>query len=169
MSNHQIRDLVHTIKSADLTPLQISQAFGEIYLSSDTLDNQLETQEIVEQFRSVKVPTLGTSIPNTTTIATCIGDAGIIPFFTPGTNKTYQLIASDVANSGSGSVTVVFGYTNGGDFVRINSISVASGGFGTFTTRNAYTFDSDVYPAILVTSGTAGDVLANLVYSELVQ
>ena len=52
----QIRDLVHTIKSSDLTASQIKAGFGEIFLSKDTIDNQLEVQEIVEMSRSVKTP-----------------------------------------------------------------------------------------------------------------
>jgi len=169
MSNQQIRDLVHTIKSKDLTPSQIDQAFGEIYLSKDTIDNQLETQEIVEQFQKVKLPTYGQAIPNTTKIVQAQGDSGLISFFTPAANKTYGLLGADAINTGAGSVTVSFGYTNGGDFVTLNQITLAATETGTFTTRNAYTFDSSCFPAILVTSGTAGDLTVQMVYTELVQ
>lgn len=169
MAGQQIRDLVHTVKSTDLTGSQISQAFGEIYLSNDSISNQLESQEIVAQFQVVKVPTLGCSIPNSSKIVSAVGEGGIVPLFTPAANKTYQLIAADCVNGGAGNITVSFGYTNGGDFVTINSITVGSGSVGSFTTRNAYTFDSSVYPAVLITAGTAADLIVNMVYSELVQ
>lgn len=169
MSSHQIRDLVHTIKSKDLTPAQIEQAFGEIFLSKDTIENQIESQEIVSQFQIVKAPTFGCSIPNTSKIAAKAGEGGLVAIITPEANKTYQLIAVDAVNAGAGNITVALGYSNGGDFVRINTITIASGAFGSFTTRNAYTFDSSVFPAFLVTSGTAGDLVVNMAYSELVQ
>jgi len=169
MSNQQIRDLVHTIKSKDLTPSQIDQAFGEIYLSKDTIDNQLETQEIVEQFQKVKLPTYGQAIPNTTAIAQVAGDSGLIALLVPAVNKTYGLLGVDATNNGSGNISVSFGYTNGGDFVTLNKITLATTEVGTFTTRNAYTFDSSCFPAILVTSGTASDLTVQMLYCELVQ
>ena len=169
MSDHQIRDLVHTIKSSDLTPAQIQSAFGEIFLSKDTITNQLEAQEIVEQFQKVKLPTYGCSIPNTSKIVHKVGDSGILPLFTPEANKTYQLICADVENAGGGSATIVFGYTDGGSFIQINTVSLAGGATGSFNLRNAYTFDSSVFPAVLITNGTAADCTINLAYSELVQ
>ena len=169
MADRQIRDLVHTIQSKDLTPAQIEAAFGSIYLSRDTINNQLETQEIVEQFQKVKLPTYGQAIPNTTAIAQVTADSGLIPILVPTANKTYGLLGVDAINTGAGSVGVSFGYTNGGDFVTLNKITLASTETGTFTTRNAYTFDSSCYPAILVTSGTASDLTVQMVYSELVQ
>ena len=169
MASHQIRDLVHTIKSSDLTPAQIESAFGEIYLSKDTIQNQMESQEIVQQFQIVKAPTFGCSIPNTTQIVNKQGDGGIVAIYTPTTNKTYQLIAADAENAGTGSVTVIIGYTDGGTFIRINEITIGAGEVGSFTLRNAYTFDSNVYPAMLIPSGTAADVTVNMAYSELVQ
>jgi len=169
MSNQQIRDLVHTIKSTDLTPAQIDQAFGEIYLSKDTINNQLESQEIVEQFQKVKLPTFGQSIPNTTAIATVTADSGLIPILSPTVNKTYILLGVDAINNGGSSISVSFGYSDGGDFVTLNKITLAGTETGTFNTRNAYTFDSSCYPTILVTSGTASDLTVQMVYAELVQ
>lgn len=169
MADHQIRDLVHTVKSSDLTPAQIESAFGEIYLSKDTIPNQMESQEIVQQFQSVKAPTFGCSIPNTTQIVNKPGENGVVAIYTPTANKTYQLIAADAENAGTGSVTVIIGYTDGGTFVRINEITVGAGDTGIYNLRNAYTFDSNVYPALLVTSGTAADITVNMVFSELIQ
>jgi len=169
MVDQQIRDLVHTIKSTDLTPAQISAAFGEIYLSRDTINNQLESQEIVTQFQIVKAPTFGASIPNTTAIAQVTADSGLIPILVPTANKTYVLLGVDAINAGSGSVGVSFGYSNGGDFVTLNQITLSATETGTFNTRNAYTFDSSCYPTILVTAGTASDLTVQMVYAELVQ
>jgi len=169
MSDHQIRDLVHTIKSKDLTGAQIDSAFGEIFLSRDTITNQMESQEIVSQMQVVKVPTFGTSIPNTTKIVSKAGDSGVIPLLTPVANKTYQFIGADVVNAGGSSMTISIGLFDGSAFMTLNQITVAGAGTGVFNLRNAYTFDSSVYPAILVTIGTPGDALIQLCYSELVQ
>lgn len=169
--DNQIRDLVHTIKSTDLTPTQIANGFGEIFLSKDTISNQLEVQEIVEMMRSVKVPMFGQSIPNTTRIQTRAGDSGVIPIIQfPEDNKTYAMLAADAVNAGSGAVNVSLGYFDGANFVKISEATPSSsGGIGGFNLRNAFTFDSTVYPAFLVTSGTASDVVINLVYCEVVQ
>jgi len=170
MSNTQIRDLVHLIKSEDLTPAQIKSAFGEIYLSNDSISNQLESQEIVDQVRVVKAPFFGQHIPNTSQIAARVGDSGIMYFFLPSANKTYEFIAADVTNTGSGSVTVEFGVTNGADFIKMDVESPsAGGGQAGFDARQLRYFDSDVYPAFLVTSGTAGDVVGQLAYAEVIQ
>lgn len=171
MSDHQIRDLVHTIKSKDLTPAQIESAFGEIFLSKDTISNQLESQEIVSQFQTVKVPTFGAAIPNTTVIQTRTADSGIIPIVQNiPANKTYAMLAADAVNAGSGSVVVNLGYFDNAEFVKISEATpAASGGIGGFNLRNAFTFDSDCFPALLVTSGTASDVVVHLAYCEIVQ
>ena len=171
MSNHQIRDLVHTIKSADLTPAQIESAFGEIYLSKDTITNQMESQEIVQQFQSVKCPTYGAHIPNTGKIVQVQGDSGIVKIFTPEDNKSYVLLAASATNVGSGSVNVRLGLANdSGEFVLISAATpTASGGVGGFDTRNVFTFDSSLYPAIEVNTGTAADVEVVMAYAELVQ
>lgn len=168
--DQQIRDLVHTIKSTDLTPAQIKAAFGEIYLSKDTINNQLESQEIVTQFQIVKAPTFGASIPNTTAISRIDADSGLMPLLPSiESNKTYVLLGVDAINNGSGAISVSFGYSNGGDFVTLNQITLAGTETGTFNTRNAYTFDSSGYPTILVTSGAAADLSVQMVYAELVQ
>lgn len=166
----QIRDLVHTIKSKDLTPAQIEAAFGEIYLSSDTIPNQLESQEIVTQVQIVKAPFYGVPIPNTTSIATKDGDSGVVAIITPESNKTYQLLGADATNGGTSSgISVSFGMYDGSNFTRLNDITVAAGAVGIFNTRNAFTFDSSCYPAILVTSGTASDLVVSMIYAEIVQ
>lgn len=165
----QIRDLVHTIKSKDLTPGQIESAFGEIFLSKDTITNQMESQEIVTQFQVVKCPTFGTPIPNTSVIVQKTGDSGIITIYNPEVNKTYQLIGADVTNAGGSSMTISIGLTDGATFMSLNQVTLAGGAIGNFNLRNAYTFDSSVYPACLVTLGTAGDAVIQMAYSEMVQ
>lgn len=165
----EVRNQLHLIKSEDLTAEQIKSAGGEVYLSENEIGNQKDTISIVDTVRSVKTPFYGSSIPNTTKIASKAGDSGLMSIMDPIANKTYQLIAVDCVNAGAGSITVAFGYGNGGDFVRINTITVAAASFGSFNCRNAYTFDSDVYPTFLVTAGTAGDLVVNMVYSELIQ
>ena len=62
----EVRNQIHLIKIEDLTPAQIESAAGGVYLSKNELNNQNDTQNIVDSFRSVKVPTLGTLIPQTT-------------------------------------------------------------------------------------------------------
>ena len=166
----QIRDLVHTIKSKDLTPAQIEAAFGEIFLSSDTIPNQLESQEIVTQVQTVKSPFFGAAIPNTGVIYQRAGDTGIIPFFTPASNKTYALLAGDLTNGSSGTMKGVLGLYDGTNFVYLSQIEPAGGGeTKAFALENAFTFDSSVYPAFLILSGTASDAVGQIAVCELVQ
>lgn len=168
MSN-QIRDLVHTIKTSDLTPAQISAAFGEIYLSRDTIENQLESQEIVTQSRLVKSPFYGQHIPNTAQIVDLAGDSGIQPFFTPDSNKTYEFMGADVMNQGVSNLDVAFGLTDGVLFLQLdNQVPVGSQQLP-FDPKGLRYFDSSVYPAILVLSGTGSDAMAQLAYAEVIQ
>jgi len=169
MSNTQIRDLVHLIKSEDLTPAQIKDSFGEIYLSKDTISNQLESQEIVDQVRIVKAPFFGQHIPNSAAIVSKVGDSGIMSFFVPSSNKTYEFIAADFTNIGSGSVTVQFGVSDGVDFIKMDSDTLASNGQAGVEARALRYFDSSVFPAFVVVNGTAGDVVGQLAYAEVVQ
>jgi len=166
----QIRDLVHTIKSTDLTGAQINQGFGEIYLSKDTIPNQLESQEIVEQTRSVKSPFYGSQIPNTATIVTKVPDGGLEPVFTPTVNKTYQIMAADVINAGVGSVSIDFGLMdNNLNFIKLANVNPSAGGQNAIELRNLFFFDSSVFPGFLVVSGTPGDAVVQLAFAEVVQ
>jgi hypothetical protein len=166
---NEVRNQLHLIKTEDLTGTQIKSAAGELFLSENEVSNQIDTNSIVEVTRSVKVPFYGAAIPNTSKIASKTGDSGLMSIIDPVVNKTYQILAIDAVNAGAGNITVALGYSNGGDFVRINTITVAATSFGSFTTRNAYTFDSSVYPAFLVTSGAAGDLVVNMAYCEVIQ
>lgn len=170
MSDNQIRDLFHLVKSEDLTGQQIKQGFGEIFLSKDTIDNQMISQEIVNQVSSVKTPFYGSPIPGSFVFATAPGDNGIIPFFTPTANKTYQLIAADVLNLGAGAMTVNFGFTNGaGDFLKVSGATPTPGGQGGFSVRNAFYFDASTFPCFVVETGTANDAIGQIIYAEVVQ
>lgn len=167
---NQIRDLFHLVKSEDLTGSQIKQGFGDIFLSQDTLENQMISQEIVAQAASVKTPFYGSPIPGSFKFDVAPGDAGLIPFLTPEANKTYALLAADVLNNGSGSMTVSFGYTDGfGNFLKVSEATPSAGGQGGFSVRNAFYFDSNVFPCFLVTSGTPEDAVGQIVYAEVVQ
>lgn len=165
----QIRDLVHLVKSEDLTPAQIKQAFGEIYLSKDTIQNQLESQEIVEQARTVKAPFYGQHIPNTAQIVDVTGDAGIQPFFTPTSNKTYEFMGADVIHTGTSNLDVAFGLTDGVLFIQLDNQVPVAGAQNPFDPGALRFFDSNVYPAILVLGGTGADAQCQLAYAEVIQ
>lgn len=166
----QIRDLVHTIKSKDLTPAQIDQGFGEIFLSKDTMMNQLEVQEIVEMSRSVKTPYYSAQIPNTATIVTKVPDGGLEPVFVPTTNKTYQIMAADVINAGTGAVSIDFGLIDANlNFIKLANVNPSAGGQNAIELRNLVCFDSNVYPGFVTVSGTPGDAVVQMAYAEIVQ
>jgi hypothetical protein len=172
MSN-QIRDLVHTIKSADLTPNQIENAFGEIFLSRDTIENQLESQEIVSMFQAVKVPTYGHHIPNTATIVVKGGESGLTKLFTAENNKTYKILALSVANAGDAQ-TFQFGLQNdSGDYAVIEATmanaSTDNDGITVIDRAEGITFDNSVFPAFLITSGDVNDLAFSMAYCEIVQ
>ena len=131
--------------------------------------NQEDAVRIRDAWQSVHLPTAGCSIPNTTRIVTKAGDGGPQTILVPTVNKTYAILAVDLVNNGANPMTVSLGYYDGTTFVTLNVITVAGTATGSFTTRNAYTFDSSVYPAFIVTSGTAGDAAVSMAYSELVQ
>jgi hypothetical protein len=166
----QIRDLVHTIKSADLTPAQIQAAFGEIYLSNDTLENQLESQEIVEMMRVVKAPMYGTHIPNTGTVINTAGASGLTKMFDPETNRTYKILAVSVTNAGNVG-QVQFGMMNsaGNIFACIFRGDVAATATTAFADVQGVTFDANTIPAFLIESGDVNDYNFEMAYCEIIQ
>lgn len=165
----QIRDLVHTIKSIDLTPAQIEAGFGEIYLSQDTIENQLESQEIVDMFRIVKVPTYGHHIPNTGLIVVKGGESGLTKLFTADDNKTYKILACSVTNAGDAQTFQIGLQNSSSDF------SVVFSGTATATTdtpidaMKGITFDNSVFPAFIITSGDVNELSFSMAYCEIVQ
>jgi len=165
----QVRNQLHLLQTENLTPAQILSAAGGVFLSNNELLTQQDTQDIVKTFQAVKAPTFGSSIPNTTRIVTKAGDGGPQTILVPTVNKTYAMLAVDLVNNGASPMTVSLGYYDGTTFVTLNVITTAGTATGSFTTRNAYTFDSSVFPAFIVTSGTAGDAAVSMAYSELVQ
>jgi len=166
---NQIRDLVHTVKSSDLTPLQIFNAFGEIFLSADTMDNQLEAQEIVEMMRVVKVPTYGTHIPNTAKYEVTAGTSGLIKLVTVEQNKTYKILAASVDNAGN-AVPVRFGLQDANNnFVAIFRNDVNAAGLTAFTDAPGVTFDSSMFPAAVIEAGDVNDFNFEIAYCEIVQ
>ena len=169
-SDYQIRDLFHLISSEDLTANQIKLGFGPIKLSQDSINNQLVTQEIVSQVQSVKSPFFGSPLPGSFVIVSTVGDVGIVPVFTPVTNKTYCIEAASCTNIGpSGTIDIEFGYTDGALFVLVSKAQISAGITSAFDTRGYKTFESNVFPAFIITSGTAGDAEVNMAYAEVVQ
>lgn len=165
----QIRDLVHTIQSSELTSQQVKAAFGEIFLSMDTLENQLEAQEIVEMMRIVKVPTYSQHIPNSAIIVETAGAAGLTKMFSPETNKTYRLLGVSVTNAGNVS-NVEFGLQNDASgFVALFAGDINAAGITALTSVRDVTFDSSVYPAFLINTGDVNDLSFAIAYCELVQ
>ena len=166
----QIRDLFHLTKSEDLTGQQIKQGFGQIFLSKDTIDNQMVTQEIVNQVASVKAPFYGSQIPNSAVIVAKTADGGLEPVFTPSPNKTYRIMAADVLNIGSSSVSVDFGLLDSNlNFVKLANVSPNAGGQNAIELRGLQFFDSDVFPGFIVISGTPSDCVVQVAYAEVVQ
>ena len=165
----EIREPLITTTITDLTAQTLASSVGRVYLSKPMMANQEDAVRIRDAWQSVHLPTAGCSIPNTTRIVTKAGDGGPQTILVPTVNKTYAILAVDLVNNGANPMTVSLGYYDGTTFVTLNVITVAGTATGSFTTRNAYTFDSSVYPAFIVTSGTAGDAAVSMAYSELVQ
>lgn len=165
----QIRDLVHTIKSANLTPAQIEAAFGEIYLSRDTLENQLEAQEIVEMMRIVKAPMYGAHIPDTATIVIKAGTSGLEKMFTATANRTYKILGVSVTNAGNVG-TIQFGLSDtSSNFCALYQGTVAATAVTALTDLHGVTFDSQVFPAFLIETGDVNDYQFEMAYCEIIQ
>ena len=166
----QIRDLVHTIKSTDLTAAQIQSGFGEVFLSRDTLENQLEVQEIVEMARAVKVPFYGRHIPGSTVVTEVTGSAGLVKMLTAESNTAYKILALSV-NNGGNVAGIRVGVTDSGAST-LCCVFVGDAAATTVTPLPDFvgmTFDINSIPAFLVTSGTPDDLTFELAYCEVVQ
>jgi len=169
MSN-QIRDLFHTVKTGDLTGSQIQSGFGEIYLSKDTIENQLVSQEIVAQVQSAKAPFYGTPIPGSFEIVSTTGEPGRFLITNAQSNKTYQILAVSVDNIGLGALDVSLWYSDGSTFVKLaEETSIASNASKRFNLVNGYFIDSNVQLYAEVTTGTEVDALLNVVEAQVIQ
>ena len=167
---NQIRDLVHTVKSSDLTATQIKNGFGEIFLSRDTLENQLETQEIVEMTRSVKVPYYGKHIPGSALIEEMPGSAGLVKMTTVPANRTYKILACSVDNAGNvANVRVGLTDTSASFLACVFAGDVAAQDVTPIPELVGVTFDQESIPAFLATSGTPDDLTFTLAYCEIIQ
>lgn len=165
----QIRDLVHTIKSKDLTGDQIESAFGEVYLSKDEINTQLEVQEIVDQFRSVKLPTYGSHIPDTAQVVVTAGASGLTKMFTTEANKTYKILAWSCTNAGNVGNVQIGLQDSASNFSALFVGQVTATAVTAFTDLHGVTFDSSVFPAFVIESGDVNDYQFEMAYCEIVQ
>lgn len=165
----QIRDLVHTIKSKDLTPAQIEQGFGKIYLSKDTMMNQLEVNEIIDMFRSVKLPTYGSHIPDTAQVVVTAGASGLTKMFTTESNKTYKILSWSCTNAGNTGNVQIGLQDSSSNFSALFVGQVTATAVTAFSNLHGVTFDSSVFPAFVIESGDVNDYQFEMAYCEIVQ
>jgi len=171
LADNQIRDLFHTVKTEDITAQQIKNGFGNIFLSQDTIENQLESQEIVAQARSTKAPFYGTALPGSFQMVTTGGEAGYFNICgTTEVNKTYKLIAASVLNAGAGNMVAELFIGDGSSgFAFISETgTIPAGGAGKFS-RLEMEFDNSVKFYVQITTGAAGDAVVQSATCELIQ
>lgn len=167
----EIREPLITTTITDLTPATFASSVGRVYLSKPMIANQEDAVRIIDTWKSVHVPTVGALIPNTSAIHSKVGEAGIVTLFTPTANKSYALYAADITNAGGAPLSVQFGLTDGtGKFVMMGTQAVVSPTEVVGVTWYAQVFfDSSVYPAFKVVSGTVGDASVQISIGEVVQ
>ena len=182
----EIREPLITTTITNLTPATFASSVGRVYLSTPMIPNQEDAVKIIDAWQSVHVPTLGSLIPQTTAIHSIagtalipttsaihskVGEAGIVTIFTPTANKSYALYTADITNAGGAPLSVQFGVTDGtGKFVMMGvQADVAPTTVIGVTWYAQVFFDSSVYPAFKVISGTVGDVSVQISVGEVVQ
>lgn len=170
-----IRNELHTLTVGNIKPTQIETAGDKLYFSLDSMDSQLDIQEIVDTYRAVHCPTYGQVIPYSITIAnknaTNTDEQTITTALLDG--KMYELIAVDFQNEGAGTAVCDFGLSDGGTYVRVGKTgTIPATGRGELSTSglgSVVYFNSFAYPVFYVTSGTPGDITCNMVYAQVVQ
>lgn len=171
MKLSDVRKQLHTLQVENLTGAQIKSAAGEMFLSLDALVSQHDAQDIVKTYKAVKTPTYGQVIPGSFTIVEKTMDDGIINLLQSSisANKTYS-IQGVSASANGGAVGVSLGYFDGSTFVKCSAVSLSDGDNNAFDLQKfgGY-FDSSVYLAALVTSGTAANATVQICYAEVVQ
>ena len=166
----EIREPLITTTITDLTPQTLASSVGRVYLSKPMMANQEDAVKIRDTWQSVHLPTSGALIPGSCTALAIPGTAGIVTLFVPSPNKSYALYAADFTAAG-GTVAGDFGLVaTTGEFIKLAAVgSVTLGNTSAFDFRHAVFFDSGVYPAFRVTSGTANHAICGIVYGEVVQ
>ena len=166
----EIREPLITTTITNLTPQTLASSVGRVYLSKPMMANQEDAVKIRDTWQSVHLPTSGALIPGSCVALAIPGQPGITALFTPEPNKSYALYAADFTAAG-GTVAGDFGLLAvSGEFVKLaNSGSQSLGNTGAFDFRHEVYFDSGVYPAFRVTSGTDNHAICGIVYGEVVQ
>ena len=172
MKLSDVRKQLHTLQVENLTGAQIKSAAGEMFLSLDALVSQHDAQDIVKTYKAVKTPTYGQPIPGTFRIIEKVGEGGAVSLLGPtvlSSNKAFTITALSGTAIG-GAVTVNFGYFDGSTFCKFAALTISDGDTNTVDlSTTSMQFDSNVYPAILVTSGTASNLTVTMAYAETVQ
>jgi hypothetical protein len=100
VSMGQVREQLSSLTVAQLEGGQISSAGGKVFVSSNALTAQHETDAITKTWRAVHAPSYGLPIPNSATSASGSGDGAIV---TTASNQTVLINALSVTNSDIGS------------------------------------------------------------------
>lgn len=161
---NRVRDNLKTLNASEVLASQITNAAKVIRLSLEAIPDQVDTNSIVEFYRSVHAPTYGNTIPNTGVQATGIENGEGLE---PSDNEVFQVLAMELANSGGAPVEVS---------VRIGDVTLVTLPVPpTGTTSNEL---GAIFPIMLskgnalkfvVTSGTATDFSASIAYNKTVQ
>ena len=109
----QIRDQLQNLTAATLVPIQLSEAGGKVFVSSNAVRAQNDLQAVVQFWRDVHAPTYGLPIPSSgKSLSEVDTEAVFQNLIVPAENETYYVNALSVTNASpltNATVTVKIG------------------------------------------------------------
>ena len=159
-----VRDELHTLTLDDVTPTQFKSAIGKVYIGPvSEISTQVDCVSMVDSYRAVHTPTMGTSIPGTGIITSATAHASsVFTVHKPGAGEVFQLNAAQLVNAHAANPsTVALVMTDGTNMAVISKVENAAPSAVTprlgFGVRAPITYDSNVWLGAIVESGSDTD------------
>lgn len=161
-----VRNQLSSLTVGQLEGGQISSAGGKVFVSSNALTAQAETEAITKTWRAVHAPSYGVPIPNSAQVANVAGDADVV---TTSANETVFIHALSCTNADLVNPAAVNLFINA---VMVASLEVPPANNASIVGLGALPSLTLTHPQTLTVSvsGVTGtDLTTDCAYSLLIQ
>ena len=162
-------ELSNQLKSQNLDtvlPTSLKQVGGAVFPDVPTVGGLAAFRHVVDSYRAVHLPSYGSPIAGSFKVVSINGNETIL---TPGTNQVARVQSISFENQGGaapivlnlvlGSTTIAVGVTVGPAAIVVPDLGQIYPIF----------FDKSLPLSVLITSGSAGDLVTEAIYSLIAQ
>jgi hypothetical protein len=160
----EFQNLIKTKNIGSITPSQILDAGSNIFFDLFTNADITAINRTIPAYAHIHAPIYGQPIPLSGAVATADGSETLLA---PTTNEVRRIIAISCENTG-GAAPIIFDITLGGMIILTGQTALPSSSTALQITSDL--FSSKNLPlAVVVTSGTAGELTSSVVSIGLTQ